>query len=168
MTIFNKKAADRLRTPDDLEKYLKVTSPSAWMIVVAGLSLLLGLFAWSVFGTVSSGVSSVATLVDGQVVCLLSGKDSASVQVGDDATVAGERMHIKDVAVVPYSREEAKELLGSDYLVSVLMDGDWGYLVVFETQEQVSLASGVPLAAQITTERVSPFSLVFGRGLDEQ
>lgn len=33
-------------------------------------------------------------------------------------------MHVADVALVPLAKEEARQVLGSDYLVSALLDDD--------------------------------------------
>lgn len=39
--IFTKKASDRLRSPDDLDEYVRVTNPSVW-IVLAACAMLSG------------------------------------------------------------------------------------------------------------------------------
>ena len=58
-SIFNKKASEKLRNPDDLDKYLRVTNPSVWIVIAACVVLLLGLLAWGVFGTVSTSVKGI-------------------------------------------------------------------------------------------------------------
>jgi hypothetical protein len=50
-SIFTKKATDKLRSPDDLDEYVRVTNPSVWVVLAACIVLLVGLFAWAVFGT---------------------------------------------------------------------------------------------------------------------
>lgn len=57
-SIFNKRATERLRSPDDLEKYVQVTNPSVWVVLGACIALLAGLLAWGIFGTVSTNVSA--------------------------------------------------------------------------------------------------------------
>lgn len=160
-SIFNKKAAEKLRSPDDLDKYVRVTSPSAWAVIAACAALLLGLLAWGVFGAVSTSVSATGACIDGTAVCLLSAEDVAKVKPGDTANVGGEQLKVADVASVPFSRDEAHSELGSDYLVSALMQDDWAYLVTFEGSAD-GLAEGVPLTVDITTERVAPVKLLFG------
>ena len=160
-TIFNQRAAEKLRSPDDLDKYVRITSPSAWAVIAACAALLLGLLAWGVFGAVSTNVSTTGTCVGGRAVCFLSAEDAAKVDVGDAAYVDGMQMTVTDVANVPLSLDEAHAELGSDYLVSALVEGDWAYLVVFEG-DAGSLAEGVPLTVSITTERIAPISLILG------
>lgn len=161
-SIFNEKAEKKLRSPDDLDKYVRVTNPSVWVVLIACVALLAGLLAWGLFGTVSTSVGSTGTMVEGSPMCFLSAEDAAKVHLGDVANVGGETMVVAHVSQVPLSRDEAKKTLGSDYLVSVLISGDWAYQVVFTPEHSTELAEGVPLTVNITTERVAPISLIFG------
>ena len=159
-SIFNKQATDRLNSPDDLDRYIRATNPSSWMVLVAVLALVLGLLAWGVFGSVSTSVSATGTCVDGQVVCLLDASQAAKVGEGDSAYVSGAQATVSSVSAVPVSRDEAREILPGDYLVDTLMPGDWAYLVTLEVS--ATLSEGVPLDVSITTESTAPISLVLG------
>ena len=159
-SIFNKTASDRLRSPDDLDRYVRVTTPSAWVALFAVLALVLGLLSWGVFGSVSTSVSAVGTCVDGRVVCLLSADEAAQVSEGDSAYVAGMQSSVVSIDSVPLSLDEVRQLLKSDYLADALVEDDWSYLVTFD---QVAVENeGVPISVSITTERVAPISLILG------
>ena len=54
MSIFRQKSIDRVSSPEQLNDYSRVTSPSVWLVLLAIILLLLGLLAWSVFGTVKA------------------------------------------------------------------------------------------------------------------
>lgn len=161
-SIFNRKAAEKLRSPDDLDRYVKVTNPSVWAVLAACAALLAGLLAWGVFGAVSTSVSATGVSVDGRAMCFLAADDAAKVHAGDDAYVGGAQMEVGSVAAVPLSRDEAHAELGNDYLTSSLVPGDWAYQVVFDG-DAGGLAEGVPLAVSITTERVAPIALILGQ-----
>ena len=160
-SIFNKRATEKLRSPDDLDKFLQVTNPGIWIVLAACVALLVGLLSWGVFGAVTTNVSSTGVSVEGKAMCFLSADDVAEVHVGDAANVGGESMRVATVAAVPVSRDEAKALLKSDYLVSALLGGDWAYQVIFEGDTS-ELAENVPLSVSITVEHVAPLSLVLG------
>jgi len=160
-TIFNKRATEKLRSPDDLDKYVRVTSPSVWVLLAGCAALIVGLLAWGIFGAVTTSVGTTGACVEGKAVCFLDAEEVVKVKVGDAASVAGERMTVKSVSEIPVSRSEAGEILVSDYLVSTLVEGDWAYVVEFDGTTS-ELADGVPLAVNITTERVAPISLVLG------
>lgn len=157
--IFNKKATEKLRSPDDLDKYLQVTNPSVWVILGASIALVAGLLAWGLFGSVATSVSSTGVVVNDKAMCFLTAEDTAKVHVGDPAYVGDEQMKVATVAAVPLSREEASHVLVSDYLVSSLVKDDWAYQVTFEGDVS-DLAVGVPITVSITTERIAPLSLI--------
>lgn len=161
-SIFNARATEKLRSPDDLDKYVRVTRPSAWAVVSALALLLAGLLAWGVFGVVSTNVTTTGACVGSQTMCFLSAEDVAKVTVGDAANVEDKQTRVAEVATVPLSRSEARDRLGSDYLASVLVKGDWVYLVTFESAGASDLTRGMPLAVEITTERLAPIQLLLG------
>ena len=167
-SIFNRRAVEKLRSPDDLDKYVQVTNPSVWIVLGACVALLAGLLAWGVFGAVSTSVTTTGVVVDiadarattaPVAVCLLDAEDAAKVHVGDPANVGGESMTVGRVDSVPSSAEEAKDLLGSDFLVNSLMKGDWAYVVYFDGDTS-DLAQNMPVSVTITVDRVAPISLI--------
>lgn len=163
-SIFNKKATDKLRNPDDLDKYIRVTNPSVWVVLAACIALLAGLLAWGIFGAVTTNVASIGVAVDNDTpVCFLNAEDVAKVNSGDQAVVGGEGMIVQSVATTPISKAEAGEILKSDYLVSTLVTGDWSYPVYFVKNDGPSnLDPEVPVPVSITVERVAPIALILG------
>ena len=161
--IFNPKAAEKLRSPDDLDKYIRVTNPSVWVVLAACIVLLAGLLAWGVFGAVTTSVEATGVSIAGQAMCFVSAGDAADIEAGDEATVGGARLTVAKVANVPVSREEADQILLSDYLTNTLVTGDWAYQVTFEGDTS-GLAESVPLSVVITVDRIAPISLILGGG----
>ena len=160
-SIFNKNATERLRSPDDLDKYVQVTHPSVWVVMAACIAFLLGLLAWGVFGTVSTNVAATGVVENGHVTCYVPTEEAMSLHVGDTANVGGTSMELAEISAVPLSRNEASQFLESDYLAATLFSEDWAYQVTLEGDTS-ALPEGVPLAVSITTERVAPISLMLG------
>lgn len=50
--IFREKSMDRISSPEALNDYIRVTSPSVWIALIALVILLAGMLAWSIFGKV--------------------------------------------------------------------------------------------------------------------
>ena len=50
--IFRKKSIERISNPEALNDYIRVTTPSVWIVLIALVILLAGMLAWSIFGTV--------------------------------------------------------------------------------------------------------------------
>ena len=160
--IFTKKATEKLRSPDDLENYVRVTNPSAWITLGAFACLFVGLFAWGLFGTVSTSIDVSGTCLDGDVIGFIAEEQVADVHVGDAADVGGVPTHVASMGDVPVSYAEALDLLGSDYLASKLVGDGWAYIVRFDGASGADFREGTLLDIRITTERVAPLSLVFG------
>ena len=51
-SIFREKSMERVSSPEEHNDYIRVTTPSVWVVLIALVLLLVGMLAWSVFGTV--------------------------------------------------------------------------------------------------------------------
>ena len=158
-SIFNERAAQKLRNPDDLDKYLRVTNPSVWVALIAFIALIIGLLAWGIFGSISTSVGATGVSIQNKAMCFLNAEDVAKVHIGDESVVGGEEMQVESSTPIPKSREEVRNLVGNDYLVASLMQGDWAYVVQFTGGSE--LDQGIPVTVSITTERIAPISLIF-------
>ena len=50
--LFRKKSMERVHSPEELNDYIRVATPSVWLVLLATAILLAGALAWSVLGTV--------------------------------------------------------------------------------------------------------------------
>lgn len=50
--LFREKSLQQVQSPEDLSDYIRVASPSVWLVLIAVAVLLAGALAWCVFGTV--------------------------------------------------------------------------------------------------------------------
>ena len=50
--LYRKKNLDKMSSPEQLNDYIRVTTPSVWLVLIAIVILLLGMLAWSILGTV--------------------------------------------------------------------------------------------------------------------
>lgn len=51
-SVFREKSIKQVSSPESLNDYIRVTSPSVWAVLLALLLLLLGMLTWSIFGRV--------------------------------------------------------------------------------------------------------------------
>ncbi len=160
--MFTEKASKKLRSPDDLDEYVRVTNPSGWVVLAACATLMIGLFAWGLFGTVETNVIGIGTCVRGEALCFLSAERASKVHVGDLANVGGVLSKVESISTVPLSRVEAREVVDSDYLTNTLVEGDWTYLVRFADDGEHAFEEDVPIPVTITVERISPLTVIFG------
>jgi hypothetical protein len=57
-SIFREKALNQIKTVEDLSDYIRVTTPSAWLLILAAAIILGALLIWGFFGSVALTDSS--------------------------------------------------------------------------------------------------------------
>ena len=65
-TIFRNKSIEKVSSPEQLNDYIQVTTPSVWIMLVAVIILLVGMLIWGIFGEIhvntENGVETVAPI----------------------------------------------------------------------------------------------------------
>ena len=51
--LFREKNVQRVSSPEELNDYMRVTSPSVWVILVSVIIFLVGFAVWGITGTVT-------------------------------------------------------------------------------------------------------------------
>lgn len=156
-SIFRKESLQKVSSPEELHDYIKVSSPSVWLIIGAVAVLLLGLLVWAAFGTVDSAVTAPGVARDGVVRCYL--PEAAGLAPGQKVRLGKLEGSVSAVSARPLSREAAAADCGGDaYTVYRLGLSDWNFVV------EISLP-GAPegfVQPQILTEQVRLLSFIFG------
>lgn len=62
--LFRQKSIDKVSSPEKLDDYIRVTTPSVWIALVAMVVLLIGVIVWGCFGelTVHEADGTVKTI----------------------------------------------------------------------------------------------------------
>ena len=50
--IFREKSMKQVNQPEDLDDYIRVTTPSVWVVLIATALVLVAILGWMIFGTV--------------------------------------------------------------------------------------------------------------------
>ena len=61
MSIFRKKSMDQVSAPEQLNDYIRVTTPSVWLVLAVLILLLAGMITWSILGTVEANKADGST-----------------------------------------------------------------------------------------------------------
>lgn len=80
--IFRKKSLDKVKSPENLDDYIRVSNPSIWILLISVIILLIGTCIWGIFGHIDRSVPSFVNVQDGKAVCFVSEEDIESVQKG--------------------------------------------------------------------------------------
>ena len=123
--LFRKKSLERISSPEQLQDYMRVTTPGTWMLLLAVIILLGGLLVCSVLGRVETTVSGKAQVQGG----------TATVEVEEktEKVEPGMTLRIGDLetSVEQVRREED----GTAYASAAvdLPDGNYDAVIVTES-----------------------------------
>ena len=56
-SLFREEAMDKMSSPDELDRLMRVTDPKGWLALIALLGLVAAAVVWGVFGSVPVQVS---------------------------------------------------------------------------------------------------------------
>ena len=81
--IFREKSLKRISSPEELSDYLRVTSPTVWLILAAVILLLAGMLIWSATSSIDSVATGTAQVENGTMRIHLDDEQIArSIQTG--------------------------------------------------------------------------------------
>lgn len=152
--IFRKKSLEKVSSPEELNDYIRASSPGVWTVLAAVAILLLGICIWGAFGRVDTVVQALAICEDGKTRCYVARQDYDSIAVGMPVRINGQERTIASIARLP---EKVSDEL-SVYMehAEVLQDAGW----VYALQLDESIDEGV-YPAQIVTESIAPASFLW-------
>ena len=80
--IFRQKSLDKIKSPDDLDEYIRVSNPGIWLLLISIIILLIGACVWGFFGHIDSTVDTYVYVTDKVASCRIPAEDLTSVKVG--------------------------------------------------------------------------------------
>lgn len=152
--LFRKKSMERFSSPEQLNDYIRVSTPGIWMVLVSMMLLLAGVCVWGIFGRLDTKLPVAAVVRDGQMTCYAAEDDIASVEIGMPVELGGEAYSVTGIADTPEKVTDNLE----DYFLHIggFTAGEWMYPV---NAGSTNLPDGI-YRAEIVTDRVSPMSFV--------
>ena len=158
--FFRREAVEEMASPDDLDKYLRVTNPSVWIVLLAVIALLVGIVTWAAYGTINASITTNAVRVDDKVVCFASNDQADVISIDDDVFVENVSGKVASIQEYPYSKDEVKGIVGTDYLTETLMKDKWCRMVTIRVDNPDAIKEKVPVRCVITTDRVTPLEMM--------
>ena len=80
--IFREKSLDRISSPEQLDDYLKVSTPSLWIVLAAVIALLVGVIVWANVDNLETVINAAGTVENGVVEIVLTGNDAETIKEG--------------------------------------------------------------------------------------
>ena len=153
-SVFRDSSLDRVSSPEQLNDYIKVSSPSIWMVLAAAIVFLTGVVVWGVFGSLVTKQETVAVIKNGNAVCYISSDNIQKVGMGM-------KIYIGETAgTITVASADAPIQIGSEFDPYALYlggfeIGEWVYQVQINIPEEDGVYS-----AEIITEELSPISFI--------
>lgn len=152
--IFRKKSLEKVSSPEQLNDYIRASSPGVWTVLAAVAILLLSVCIWGAFGRVDTVVQALAVCEDGKTRCYVARQDYDSIAVGMPVRVNGQERTIASIARLP--EKVSDDLNVYIQHAEVLQGAGW----VYALQLDEGIDEGV-YAAQIVTESIAPASFLW-------
>ena len=129
--IFRQKSLERISSPEKLDRYLRVSTPNLWLIMIAVMALLVGLFIWASVGRLETTISAVAAIENKKAEIVVSGTDAEKISSGMIVRIGNTETKIDLVKYDEFDRAIA--LCDSD-----IPDGNYKVDIVVESIHPIS------------------------------
>ncbi len=151
--LFRQKSLDKVSSPEQMNDYIRVTSPGVWLVLAAVIALLAGLLIWSVAGRLETTVAAAAVAGPEGTVLYIPEEEMDAIPSDAAVRIDGQDYVLGTAAARPVTVDE-----GFDAYVlhiSGLTQGQWVYPVAVDAD----LDEGV-YEAKIVVDSVSPISFL--------
>lgn len=153
-TIFREKSLKKIASPEQMNDYIRVSSPSVWMVLTAVIVLLAGVCVWGVFGHLDTAVQTGGVCTNGRLTVFVGEEDHDKIKENAVISVDGVEYAVAEITNAPIRVDDQID----PYVVHLagFTEGDWAYRLYADVP---GLADGV-YAVSVITERVRPLDFV--------
>lgn len=151
--IYRKKSIDRVKSPEELNDYIRVSNPSVWLVLSAIIILLIGICIWGIFGRLYTKISVNGICTNGILTCYV--EESDIQKITDDMKITIDNKDYKIVSI-ENTAIKAGDVLKDEILYS---DGVSKDRLVYEVIAKADLPNGA-YRAEIIVESISPIYFV--------
>ena len=151
--IFRKKSVERISSPEQLNTYIRVSTPGLWMVLLAIVVLLVGVCVWGAAGQLDTTLQTVAIGENGQMTVYIRETEIDRVALGMPVRIGDGQYAIAGVAPMPAAADDDFD----EYALHVggIRQGEWVYAASLSGPYTEGIHS-----AEITVDSVSPMSFV--------
>lgn len=151
--LFRKKSMESIESPNELNEYLRVTSPGVWILMAAILIFLAGVIIWGIFGSIEATAPVAVAKQDGGVVCYVPKEALPSIIEKPEVKIEGKKMELKPDSLEPVA--VTQEMNVYVLLAGSLSAGDIVYPIEMKGTIREDVVQGT-----IVTEKIHPISFL--------
>ena len=154
--IYREKSLKRIKSPENLNEYIKVANPGMWLGLGAIVCFLLGVLAWSAVARLDTLVRGSVVVENGTAVCYVKDSDVEEVEAGMKVRIDGIEYTLGDregeLEKLDVSDDEAS------YIVHAMNSEETIWAVTYG-MEDIDLPDGV-YSCKIVIDSVKPISFL--------
>ena len=150
--IFRQKSLDRVSSPEQLDKYIKSTNPSLWVLLIAIIVLLCGTIVWGTIGKIETKSSLGVSVNNGETLAYI--PEKYGEKIDDESFVLINEQKYK---ITKLEGPFLADIESDSFLLraSNLSTEDWYYIITIKT----NLSDG-QYKGTIVYETISPITFI--------
>lgn len=158
--VFREKSLERIKSPENLNEYIKVANPGMWIGLLAVLAVLLGFVVWGSVASIDTVVYSAVVVSDSKGVCYFPEKRQQYYKQGMTIEIEGQEY-------VLGKRTSQAKLLNSDNAEDASLlhimeaDGNSEWFDLYEIGG-INLEDGI-YKGKIIADSIRPISFLFNK-----
>ena len=154
-TIFRQKSVDRVSSPEQLDNYLKVTTPTVWLVLVGIIIILIGTIVWAAFGRLHTYANAGCLIEDQKAFCYVTEEDFKKITTGMMIELPKEEQSFEIVSMDTQGVNIPDSYNYLQHIVGVTADD-----YVFMLLGFINLEDGY-YPGRVVTESISPLEFIF-------
>ena len=127
--ILSKSKGEKVSSPEQLNDYIKVSNVGVWIILSVLFVLLVSVFVWATFGSVTEDITTVGVAQNGTVTCYV--EDISGLQVGNEVHIGSQKGAVSAISKTPLSKKSVSEKY-DEYTAYCLNPAEWNYEITVE------------------------------------
>ena len=157
--LFREKSLERLNSPDEFDKYVKVSTPGTWILIAGIVLIVIGIFVWGILGDIPTYISvGVLQTESGKTYCLIDDEDYKRVSEGMTVEVDGKEYPLTNLS--DYDAFATVQQIGVSACEAVgMQDSGWIYMAEVEGFPQAD--DVLVFKGRVMVEDIQPFSFIF-------
>jgi len=125
--IFRKKSLDKVSSVDDLDKYIKTTTPSLWLLLASIIVLLVGVISWATIGKINVESTVGCFVENNKIICIVSEDRIENLTDDSFIEINGKKITITKVVGPIQDVDDSRDAL---LHISNIENGSWYYEVI--------------------------------------
>jgi len=150
--LFRQKSLKRFSSPEELNQYIKSTSPSVWILLASFIILLTGVMVWAVFGKIDSACVAGCVVENGELTVYLPEADQEKIREDSYVEIEGDSYTISAVEGPILATDASDSFLLQAAQIS---SGEWFCLVKGKTDLKDGKYKG-----KVIFEQISPITFI--------